>query len=280
MRAAEVRKRVLEFRRSLEGVFVQFRERRVGRVFNRVERRMRREGCLERLEVGITVIGQVVGHWLLHISGEGAELGRDGGGVFGQNVQVSGVNFFRGSEQFPQVFQGVVDAIEVQAAHGGNRTGRVFTGDGRGASGEFLFAAMKRAGFANKVTCDHAGDGLTLTGAYILAAARCAPPGNKPLPEEIRNCRIHFDRELDALRRVRVMVALGRIAWDAALLQLTRRGDPLDTRPVFGHGTTYRSPTGLILIGSYHPSRQNTHTGRLTARMLGDVFLAARDLIR
>jgi len=166
------------------------------------------------------------------------------------------------------------------AAHGGNRTGRVFTGDGRGASGEFLFAAMKRAGFANQVTCDHAGDGLTLTGAYILAAARCAPPGNKPLPEEIRNCRIHFDRELDALRHVRVMIALGRIAWDAALLQLERRGDPLDKRPVFGHGTTYRSPAGLILIGSYHPSRQNTHTGRLTPDMLAGVFTAARDLIR
>jgi len=166
------------------------------------------------------------------------------------------------------------------AAHGGNRTGRVFTGDGRGASGEFLFAAMKASGFANQITCDRADDGLTLKDAYILAAARCAPPANKPLPAEIRNCQIHFDRELDALRRVQVMLALGRVAWDAALVQLRRRGDPLDTKPVFGHGAIYRSPSGMTLLGSYHPSRQNTHTGRLTPRMLDDVFLAARDLIR
>ena len=166
------------------------------------------------------------------------------------------------------------------AAHGGNRTGRVFTGDGRGASGEFLFAAMKAAGFANQITCDRADDGLKLKDAYILAAARCAPPGNKPLPAEIRNCRIHFDRELDALRRVKVMIALGRVAWDAALLQLKRRGDTLETKPAFGHGAIYRSPSGITLIGSYHPSRQNTHTGRLTPGMLADVFLTARDLIR
>ena len=166
------------------------------------------------------------------------------------------------------------------AAHGGNRTGRVFTGDGRGASGEFLFAAMKAAGFANQIACDRADDGLKLTDAYIVATARCAPPGNKPLPEEIRNCQIHLDREFDALKRVRVMVALGRLAWDAALIQLRRRGDPVAPRPVFGHGVVYSSPTGLHLIGSYHPSRQNTHTGRLTPAMLADVFLKARDLIR
>ena len=166
------------------------------------------------------------------------------------------------------------------AAHGGNRTGRVFTGDGRGASGEFLFAAMKAAGFANQVECDRPDDGLTLKDAYILAAARCAPPGNKPLPAEIRNCQIHFDRELDALRRVRVMVALGRLAWDAALTQLKRRGDPLAPRPVFGHHAVYHSPARITLIGSYHPSRQNTHTGRLTPAMLADVFVTARELIR
>lgn len=166
------------------------------------------------------------------------------------------------------------------AAHGGNRTGRVFTGDGRGASGEFLFAAMKAAGFANQITCDRPGDGLKLKDAYILAAARCAPPENKPLPAEIRNCQIHFDRELDALRRVRVMVALGGLAWDAALTQLRRRGDPLAPRPVFGHCAVYHSPAGISLIGSYHPSRQNTHTGRLTPAMLADVFVTARHLIR
>lgn len=165
------------------------------------------------------------------------------------------------------------------AAHGGNRTGRVFTGDGRGASGEFLFAAMKDAGFANQISCDRADDGLKLTDAYILATARCAPPDNKPLPAEIQNCRIHLDRELDALRRVRVIVALGRLAWDAALLQLKRKGDVLQPRPEFGHCVVYRSTTSLSLIGSYHPSRQNTHTGRLTPPMLARVFLTARDLI-
>lgn len=165
------------------------------------------------------------------------------------------------------------------AAHGGNRTGRVFTGDGRGASGEFLFAAMKAAGFANQVSCDRADDGLALTDAYILAAARCAPPGNKPLPGEIRNCQIHFDRELDALKRVRVMVALGRLAWDSALVQLKRLGDPLTPRPVFGHNVIYASRIGISLIGSYHPSRQNTHTGRLTPEMLAAVFKRAAHLI-
>ncbi len=165
------------------------------------------------------------------------------------------------------------------AAHGGNRTGRVFTGDGRGASGEFLFAAMKAAGFANQVECDRADDGLKLKDAYILAAARCAPPDNKPLPSEIRNCQIHLDRELDALTRVRVLVALGRLAWDAALVQLRRKGDALQPRPVFGHCSVYRSPTGISLIGSYHPSRQNTHTGRLTPAMLARVFDTARELI-
>lgn len=166
------------------------------------------------------------------------------------------------------------------AAHGGNRTGRMFTGDGRGASGEFLFAAMKAAGFANQIACDRADDGLRMKGAYLLAAARCAPPGNKPLPQELRNCRIHLERELDALTHARVIVALGRLAWDAALVQLKRRGDPLRPRPVFGHGAIHRSPAGLTLLGSYHPSRHNTHTGRLTPAMLADVFLTARHLVR
>ena len=166
------------------------------------------------------------------------------------------------------------------AAHGANRTGRVFTGDGRGASGEFLFAAMQAAGFANQSSCDQAGDGLRLTDAYVLSAARCAPPGNKPLPSEIRNCQVHLDRELDALADVRVLVALGRLAWDAVLVQLRRRGDPLKPRPEFAHGAVYRSSSGLYAIGAYHPSRQNTHTGRLTPPMLARVFHTARELIR
>jgi uracil-DNA glycosylase family 4 len=166
------------------------------------------------------------------------------------------------------------------AAHGANRTGRIFAGDGRGASGEFLFAAMKAAGFANQIACDRADDGLALSDAYVLSAARCAPPGNKPLPAEVRNCQIHFDRELDALTRVRVVVALGRLAWDAALVQLGRRGDPLRPRPVFGHDVIYSSSSSaLSLIGSYHPSRQNTHTGRLTPSMLAAVFCRARNLL-
>lgn len=165
------------------------------------------------------------------------------------------------------------------AAHGANRTGRIFTGDGRGASGEFLFAAMQAAGFANQSRCDRADDGLALTDAYVLSAARCAPPGNKPLPIEVRNCQVHLDRELDALPRVQVIVALGRLAWDAGLTQLARRGDPLKPRPIFGHQATYHSPAGLTLIGSYHPSRQNTHTGRLTPRMIAAVFASARALL-
>lgn len=166
------------------------------------------------------------------------------------------------------------------AAHGGNRTGRVFTGDGRGASGEFLFAAMKAARFANQITCDSKDDGLKLKDAYVLSAVRCAPPDNKPLPIEIRTCQVHLDRELDALTRVRVMVALGRLAWDAVLVQLRRRGDVLKPRPKFAHGAVYHSPTGFHLIGAYHPSRQNTHTGRLTPDMLAQVFHTAAQLVR
>lgn len=177
------------------------------------------------------------------------------------------------------------------AAHGANRTGRIFTGDGRGASGEFLFAAMKAAGFANQITCEHKDDGLTLMDAYVLSAVRCAPPQNKPLPDEIRTCRMHFDRELDALPNVRVIVALGRLAFDAVLVQLERLGDPLKPKPKFAHGAIHRThfphrthpshrthPTHLV--SSFHPSRQNTHTGRLTSTMLADVFRTARELSR
>jgi uracil-DNA glycosylase len=165
------------------------------------------------------------------------------------------------------------------AAHGANRTGRIFTGDGRGASGEFLFAAMQAAGFANQTVCERPGDGLALTDAYVLSAARCAPPGNRPQPSELRNCRLHLDREFDALPEVRVLVALGRIAWDAVLGQLARRGDPLTPRPRFAHGALYHSASGLYALAAYHPSRQNTHTGRLTPQMLADVFRNARELV-
>ena len=162
------------------------------------------------------------------------------------------------------------------AAHGANRTGRVFTGDGPGGSSDFLMAALHRAGFANIPTSRHPGDGLTLTDAFIAAAARCAPPDNKPTPEEIANCRPHLDAELAALPRVRVVVGLGKIAFDAYLRLLTQRGVARRPRPAFGHGVVHELPNGQTLIGCYHPSRQNTNTGKLTARMMDDVFGIAR----
>ena len=158
------------------------------------------------------------------------------------------------------------------AAHGANRTGRVFTGDGRGGSGDFLMAALHRAGFANQPTSEHPSDGLTLTDAFIAAAVRCAPPDNKPTGEEIGNCLLHLDREISALGRVRVVVALGRIAFGAYLQLLKRQGLALETRPRFAHASIDRLPNGISLIGSYHPSRQNTQTGKLTAHMMDEVF--------
>jgi uracil-DNA glycosylase family 4 len=162
------------------------------------------------------------------------------------------------------------------AAHGANRTGRVFTGDG---SGGFLMRAMYDTGFASLPTSEHAADGLTLRDAYIAAAVRCAPPGNKPSPEEIRACQVHLDAEWAALPRLRVVVALGRIAFEAALARLARAGLRFDARPLFSHGAEYRVPGGPLLVASYHPSRQNTNTGRLTADMLRAVFARARECL-
>jgi uracil-DNA glycosylase family 4 len=125
------------------------------------------------------------------------------------------------------------------AAHGGNRTGRVFTGDGTGGSGDFLMAALNRAGFSNLATSTHLDDGLRLNDAYIMAAVRCAPPNNKPTPEEIATCADHLDAELAALTRVQVVVALGKIAWDAWFQYLARQGHPVRPRPQFGHGALY-----------------------------------------
>jgi uracil-DNA glycosylase family 4 len=175
------------------------------------------------------------------------------------------------------------------AAHGANRTGRVFTGDGIGASGDFLMAALKRAGFANLSTSQRTDDGLTLTDAYIAAAVRCAPPANKPLPEEIDRCLVHLQHEVAHLPRVRVVVALGKIAWDAWLKLLTLNGDTLPRpRPVFAHGArfehqaprTFASAHPRTLIGAYHPSRQNTNTGVLTPKMYDAVFNAVRESLR
>ena len=166
------------------------------------------------------------------------------------------------------------------AAHGANRTGRVFTGDGVGASGDFLMAALKRAGFANISTSQRVDDGLKLTDIYIAAAVRCAPPANKPLPEEVERCLPHLASEIAHLPRLQVVVALGKIAWDAWLKLLTTSGVELPRpRPVFGHGAMWQHD-GLTLVGAYHPSRQNTNTGVVTPRMYDAVFRAVRQSLR
>jgi uracil-DNA glycosylase family 4 len=162
------------------------------------------------------------------------------------------------------------------AAHGANRTGRVFTGDGIGGSGDFLMSALHRAGFANLPTSHHPDDGLRLRDAYIAAAVRCAPPDNKPTLEEIERCLPHLADEMSALPRVRVVVALGRIAFDAYLRLLAQHSGAVRPRPAFGHGAAYNLPNGVTLLGCYHPSRQNTNTGKLTASMMDQVFSRAR----
>ena len=182
------------------------------------------------------------------------------------------------------------------AAHGANRTGRVFTGDGSGGSGDFLMSALHRAGFANRATSTRPDDGLALNDAYIVATVRCAPPDNKPLPDEIAACADHLDAELAALPRLQVVVALGKIAWDAWFQHLSRRGTPIRPRPPFAHGAMYpgqptsakrpaAAETGRAhpthqVIGCYHPSRQNTNTGRVTPAMYDDVFRQVRALRR
>jgi uracil-DNA glycosylase family 4 len=172
------------------------------------------------------------------------------------------------------------------AAHGANRTGRVFTGDGVGASGDFLMAALKRAGFANISTSQRIDDGLKLTDVYIAAAVRCAPPANKPLPEEVDRCLPHLIDEIAHLPRLQVVVALGKIAWDAWLKVCALRGVTIPRpRPAFGHGAIAHPGTHApmhpgTLIGAYHPSRQNTNTGVLTPRMYDDVFRSVRSCLR
>jgi uracil-DNA glycosylase len=166
------------------------------------------------------------------------------------------------------------------AAHGANRTGRVFTGDGPLGSGDFLMSALHRAGFANIPTARDVNDGLALADAYIAAAVRCAPPDNKPTREEIANCLAHLEAETSALPQVRVVVALGRIGFDAWLQLLRRHGVDLRPRPAFGHAVAHTLPNGQTLVGCYHPSRQNTNTGKLNARMMDEVFFRAREALR
>jgi uracil-DNA glycosylase family 4 len=161
------------------------------------------------------------------------------------------------------------------AAHGANRTGRVFTGD---RSGDWLFASLHRTGFANQATSVAADDGLRLTRVYVAAAVRCAPPDNKPTVEERDRCQPFLARELAALARVRVVVALGGFAYDVVARLLARTGSPLPVpRPRFAHGVEVSTDT-VTVVGSYHPSQQNTFTGRLTEPMLDAVFLRARAL--
>ena len=156
------------------------------------------------------------------------------------------------------------------AAHGGNRTGRIFTGD---RSGDWLFAALWRAGFANQPVSVTREDGLMLSGVWVSAAVRCAPPANRPLPSERDNCLPWFERELSLLRGASVIVCLGGFAWDAALRVL----DAPRPRPKFGHGA--EAEVGrLTLLGCYHPSQQNTFTGRLTEPMIDAAFARARAL--
>ena len=158
------------------------------------------------------------------------------------------------------------------AAHGGNRTGRVFTGD---ASGDFLFAAMHAVGLADRPASRRADDGLTLLDAYVAAAVRCAPPANKPLPSERDNCAPYLARELRLLDGVRVLLPLGAYGWDAAFRAIAATtGDDRRPRPRFGHGAV-ATVGGYVVIGSYHPSQQNTVTGRLTESMLRDVLRRA-----
>jgi uracil-DNA glycosylase family 4 len=160
------------------------------------------------------------------------------------------------------------------AAHGGNRTGRMFTGD---RSGDFLFGSMYRTGFANQPTSVAVDDGLALRGAWITAVNRCAPPDNRPTPEERDRCLPFLERELDELVDVRVVVALGAFAWEGFLLAGARRGFALRPRPRFGHGAEV-DVGSWRLIGTFHPSQQNTFTRRLTEPMLDAVFLRAREL--
>jgi uracil-DNA glycosylase len=160
------------------------------------------------------------------------------------------------------------------AAHGGNRTGRIFTGD---RSGDFLYASLHRTGFANQPTSVARDDGLRLDGAYVTAVNRCAPPANKPTPEERDNCLPFLSREIEALTELRVVVALGAFAWDGALRAIVPLGHTVRPKPRFGHGA--EATVGpFTLVGCFHPSQQNTFTGKLTEDMVDGVMARAREL--
>ena len=161
-------------------------------------------------------------------------------------------------------------------AHGSNRTGRPFTGDG---SGDFLFPVLHEAGFASQPRAVSRDDGMRLTGLWISAVVRCAPPANKPTPDELRNCAPWLDEEIGLLGKLRVVICLGKIAFDGFLNHLLRTGQISSrTGITFRHGAEYRLPGGFILMASYHPSLQNTNTGKLTRPMFLDLFKRARQL--
>jgi uracil-DNA glycosylase family 4 len=159
-------------------------------------------------------------------------------------------------------------------AHGSNRTGRPFTGDG---SGDFLYPVLYEAGFASQPKATQRGDGMTLRDAWITAVVRCAPPDNKPLPGELAACAPFLDEEIAALKRLKVMVCLGKIGFDGVVAHLIRTGQIARRGGLqFGHGARYELPDGRLLMASYHPSLQNTNTGKLTHGMMLEVFSAAR----
>ena len=163
------------------------------------------------------------------------------------------------------------------AAHGANRTGRMFTGD---RSGDWVYGTLHKFGFASSPNSSHRDDGLTLRDTFITAALRCAPPANRPLPDERANCRPFLVRELELLTMVQVVVALGKLAFDAYLGTCSIRGVTLSSpRPRFGHDAVYDLPGGITLISSYHPSQHNTLTGRLTREMFEGVFARARRIL-
>jgi uracil-DNA glycosylase family 4 len=164
-------------------------------------------------------------------------------------------------------------------AHGSNRTGRPFTGD---ASGNFMYPVLYETGFANQPNATDRNDGLKLKNLFITAAVRCAPPDNKPLPQEIAECAVFLDRELEGLKKVRVVVALGKIGFDAYLNYVKRQNSPEKRETqftkkfyIFKHGAHYRMPDGKVLLASYHPSNQNTQTGKLTREMFVEIFKQA-----
>ena len=161
-------------------------------------------------------------------------------------------------------------------AHGSNRTGRPFTGD---ASGKFMYPVLYETGFASQPNATDRNDGMKLTDLYITAAVRCAPPDNKPLPSELAACSTFLDRELAGLVKVNIVVALGKIGFDAYLNYVKRRGLLPSRKPyIFKHGAHYQLPDGKVLLASYHPSNQNTQTGRLTREMFVEIFKQAAKL--